>query len=537
MSERVHIVGGGLAGLTVAWELSKVVDGPDIVVYEKLDRVGGKAGSNVREPRPAGPSNGLTPMSDHGYHLFPAWYSNVIRLMSEVGQDYNRVVVHGENFGRAVRAPRLTNQPPAKSKRLEPPASRGGIRRRVPGRPPPPVDTNTLYLRRTPFRHIPFFVLTAAHLAVRSRNKKLEQLSVEGFLEKYHPLTASRSAPMYETLFLKALSALLSETSALSVARFFAYWARSSDALRSASWSSLTGSLQRVLIEPIELALLSRGVRIERGVALTSATYDGRRCTKLEFDGLEPDVGVDADAVVVFAIPPGDIEAAISDRWPIWKPIGALAGMTTQFAGVDVHFDTRLGLPRNHFGFEDQSGRSVPATAYNVAPIWPAREMATPHESVIQIVIPRADASTEDEVKTDVHAILASVDIQCEPDWIHVNLNDEARLSLASVGIHGLVRDINAKAPENVFVAGDYMDSGISVPSMEAAVGSGRRVAYQLSPKLGAPRPSSFKDADADPPRSWIVWILGTCGRVTSFLERVLSLNGLLTSRAGRARS
>ena len=81
------IIGGGLAGMSAAWELAR--RGLQVELYEKANRLGGKAGSERRD-------DGY--YSDHGYHLFPAWYENVRQLMGEAGIDYDMELIPGERF-------------------------------------------------------------------------------------------------------------------------------------------------------------------------------------------------------------------------------------------------------------------------------------------------------------------------------------------------------------------------------------------------------------------------------------------------------
>ena len=61
----VIVVGGGLAGMTVARELA--VRGWRVILLERSRRLGGKAGSEFRNGR----------LVEHGYHVFPQWYPNV----------------------------------------------------------------------------------------------------------------------------------------------------------------------------------------------------------------------------------------------------------------------------------------------------------------------------------------------------------------------------------------------------------------------------------------------------------------------------
>nr|WOY07723.1 FAD-dependent oxidoreductase [Halobacterium salinarum] len=74
-SQRVAVLGGGIAGLTAAQELAE--RGLDVTVYEANDRLGGKARSI-----PVDGSDGL--LGEHGFRFFPAYYTNVVKTMARI---------------------------------------------------------------------------------------------------------------------------------------------------------------------------------------------------------------------------------------------------------------------------------------------------------------------------------------------------------------------------------------------------------------------------------------------------------------------
>src|SRR5262249_56594050 len=67
------IVGGGLAGMTVARELA--LRDWRVILLERSKRLGGKAGADLKNGR----------LVEHGYHVFPKWYTNVRAVLDRVG--------------------------------------------------------------------------------------------------------------------------------------------------------------------------------------------------------------------------------------------------------------------------------------------------------------------------------------------------------------------------------------------------------------------------------------------------------------------
>ncbi|HKI53228.1 MAG TPA: FAD-dependent oxidoreductase, partial [Anaerolineales bacterium] len=68
----VIVVGGGLAGMVVARELA--LRGWQVTLIERSKRLGGKAGSDVKNGR----------LVEHGYHVFPKWYPNVRAILERI---------------------------------------------------------------------------------------------------------------------------------------------------------------------------------------------------------------------------------------------------------------------------------------------------------------------------------------------------------------------------------------------------------------------------------------------------------------------
>src|SRR6476620_9612136 len=80
MTERVAVLGGGVAGLTAAHELAE--RGFEVTVYEARDRLGGKARSL---PVPGSGSGGRADLpAEHGFRFFPGFYKHVPDTMARI---------------------------------------------------------------------------------------------------------------------------------------------------------------------------------------------------------------------------------------------------------------------------------------------------------------------------------------------------------------------------------------------------------------------------------------------------------------------
>ena len=87
MTDRVAVLGGGVAGLTAAHELAE--RGFEVTVYEARDRLGGKARSL---PVPGSGAGGRRDLpAEHGFRFFPGFYRHVPDTMRRIGVDSHLV--------------------------------------------------------------------------------------------------------------------------------------------------------------------------------------------------------------------------------------------------------------------------------------------------------------------------------------------------------------------------------------------------------------------------------------------------------------
>ncbi|MCH2032838.1 MAG: NAD(P)-binding protein [Tenacibaculum sp.] len=91
MKKKVCVLGGGIAGLTAAYELTNELnwqDKYDITIYQMGWRCGGKATSGVGK-------NGR--IEEVGVHIFQGWYHNAFRMVKEVYHEINEKNIAPEN--------------------------------------------------------------------------------------------------------------------------------------------------------------------------------------------------------------------------------------------------------------------------------------------------------------------------------------------------------------------------------------------------------------------------------------------------------
>src|SRR6187200_2877366 len=86
MQEKIVILGGGIAALTTAFELSAASDWKDrydITVYQMGHRLGGKGASGRNRAK-------FDRIEEHGLHLFYGFYDNAFHLMRRCYEELDR---------------------------------------------------------------------------------------------------------------------------------------------------------------------------------------------------------------------------------------------------------------------------------------------------------------------------------------------------------------------------------------------------------------------------------------------------------------
>jgi hypothetical protein len=218
------VVGGGLAGMTVARELA--LRGWHVTLLERSRRLGGKAGSDLRDGR----------LIEHGYHVFPKWYPNVRSIVERIG-------VQLVDFDRYHF--------------LFP----GGYPRKVTVLGPSGISAMWHYIFNglLPWYHNLLYIYSVLDMISRPLSDKrfLDRVSQIGLIRgKWY--TSESVAEMGQENVLKASAIPVYDLSAMTAKRIAGYWVRQA----SPFLSVLPGDLQTVFIDPQVRELEALGVEI-----------------------------------------------------------------------------------------------------------------------------------------------------------------------------------------------------------------------------------------------------------------------------------
>lgn len=235
----VVIVGGGLAGMTAAFRLLE--QGYQVSLYEASSRLGGKVGSAVENEY----------SEDHGFHLFPAWYSNFWKVFKDIGCERDGNFKEINDFYQVYKN---TNT----------------YRRMAFGGPIVKTMIANLF---SGIMSLPDTILFGAVwldlMLARGRSHidpskfALDNISIFGFINSLY-YTNAKQAAEFQELLLKGTSAPIDFMSAATVQHVIRAWAMNFRPL----YFIPTGSLQETIIDPFEKVLRDRGCKIFKGYHL-----------------------------------------------------------------------------------------------------------------------------------------------------------------------------------------------------------------------------------------------------------------------------
>lgn len=478
-SRTVHIIGGGLAGMSTARALAR--HGFTARLLEAADHLGGKAGS-VR--------NG-DDWEDHGYHIFPAWYANTLALIDEIGCRKHLVPIRQTHTLRRGEFPRFVT-----SKEW---TSLTNI-------------VQNLLAPVLPFDEHLLAIYSAIDLAAEpfSERAYLDRVSATGFMRSRFYTTEDVAAYHHQTV-LQSIAAPLHEVSAMTLRRTFRSWFQHPSPI----FSILSGSLQERFIEPLQDDIERRGVEIQLRQPVKSLLLSAGRISAYELaDGTR--VGDPGDAFVL-AVPhqralellaPQVLRSALTRAVERGWQSGADFGLgnlsqlrSAPIAAYHLRLRRRIAeIPAEHVSlFGSRFGISF----IDIAPHWGLEHTTL---NLIASNFAPLTGLADDEAKELLFAELREYVPEIRRDDLPKGLGFLQQhvaepFFLNTVGAWAS-RPTAETAIDNLFLAGDFCRTGADLTSMEGAVMAGLSAAGAVAARAGTNIQIAPKPIDEPP------WIL-----------------------------
>jgi Flavin containing amine oxidoreductase/NAD(P)-binding Rossmann-like domain len=434
------IVGGGLAGMVVARELA--LRGWRVILIERSKRLGGKAGSDIKNGR----------LVEHGYHVFPQWYPNVRAIVERIGVrliDFDRY-----HF-------------------LLP----GGYPRRVTVLGPSGLSAMWHYIFNglLPWYHNILYIYSVLDMISRPLSEKrfLDRVSQIGLIRgKWY--TSESVAEMGQENVLKASAIPVYDLSAMTAKRIASYWVRQA----SPFLSILPGDLQTVFIDPQVRELEALGVEIR---------YDSEVCDVVVHEGVVAAValrdGTELSADVYALCTPFEVTRTwLHDS--LYEADPELGNIHLLEAQPMAAFHLRLwrelpDLPREHVFLH---GSLYALSFIDVGRYWKELDgKGRPQLSFISSNYGPLNEVSKEGAKNllleEIGEYLPMTPTDVE-SW-ELNPNTDVPLFINTIGAWP-----NRPRPKtkikNLYLAGDYVKNAIDLACMEGAVSAALEAAAQI---------------------------------------------------------
>ena len=432
------IVGGGLAGMVVARELA--VRGWRVTVLERSGRLGGKAGSDLKNGR----------LVDHGYHVFPQWYPNVRAILE-------RIHVRLIDFDRYHF--------------LLP----GGYPKRVTVLGPSGFAALWHYIFKglLPWYHNLLYIYSVLDMISRPLSEKrfLDRVSQIGLIRgKWY--TSESVAEMGQENVLKASAIPVYDLSAMTAKRIASYWVKQARPFLSI----LPGDLQTLFIDPQVRELEELGVDIRYGSEVCEvAMREGAVSGVVLRDGTERSADVYA-LCTPFEVTRSWLQDDLYEADP---ELGNLHLLEAQpMAALHLRLRKELpDLPKEHVFLH---GSQYALSFIDVAPYWEG--LAGRHELsfISSNYSPLNHVSAEgakDLLLKEISEYLPITPADVEA-W-ELNPNTDVPLFINTIGAW-----TNRPRPKtkirNLYLAGDYVKNAIDLACMEGAVSAALEAAAEI---------------------------------------------------------
>ena len=318
MTKEVTIIGGGLAGMVAALEL--LDRGARVRIIESTHRLGGKAGANQFGKD----------WDEHGWHLFPLWYLNIWRLIDRLGIRGSFIDKSKYGYMKEGEYPEYVYLENPFSWKIAFHNLFHGVL---------PLWDSFLYQ---------YALLDLMAQPVRYR-AQLDQVTINGFARSRFYGTETVVAQLEDTV--SRASAIESyEMSSMTVRNVMRYWFN----YHEPWFRILNGDLQTRFIQPIEMALRSKGCKIDLNCFVSRLNITDRKITTLEVRTADGTLQQHAVDRVVLAVAPEDARPLLNEDLLEVSP--ELAGIhylrSRVMAGMTIYLKERVpGIPQDHINF------------------------------------------------------------------------------------------------------------------------------------------------------------------------------------------
>lgn len=445
---QVAVIGAGLAGMAAALRLQQ--RDCQVVLVEAADTLGGKAGSRRLGGR----------WEDHGYHIFFAWYINLMKVIHEelkASSHYDSFECYHHLV--AGEYPRFRTLKSVVSPRTFLKDLTSGII---------PTSDRVLYYAML------------VDLMSRDFGGGRPDETVEGFLHsRWYTTSAARGE--LARMVLAAAAQRTSNSSAQTWRTAMSAFVRYGEPL----YISPNTTLEEALIAPFRRLLEQTGVEIVTGWRLVGLDAADGRVTQASFDTAEGQRTMDVENLVL-AVPPQVIAGlkgdAVAQAGLATSPLESLC--QRPMSALHLYMRKQLETPREHI--------ALVHSKYSVSLYDLARVRTGYDKSCLNMVIADpgelVDRSLDEVVAAvipEVRRYLPFVDAADIEDGLWQPHGDNP---LFSNGVGSWAhRPEPTTALPNLFLAGDYVRNHMDVVGMETATVSGFNAAEAARQRL-APR-------------------------------------------------
>ncbi len=438
MNSTAIVVGGGLAGMIVARELA--LRGRRVTLIERSSRLGGKAGSDIKNGR----------LVEHGYHVFPQWYPNVRSIVERIGVkliDFDRY-----HF-------------------LLP----GGYPQRITVLGPSGLSAMWHYVFNglLPWYHNLLYIYSVLDMISRPLSDKryLDRVSQIGLIRgKWY--TSESVAEMGQENVLKASAIPVYDLSAMTAKRIASYWVKQA----STFLSVLPGDLQTIFIDPQVRELEGLGIEIRYNTEVCGVVmHEGAVAAVTLRDGTE----LSAD-VYALCTPFEVTRAWLQDRFYEGDPeLGNLHFLEAQpMAALHLVLRRELpDLPKEHVFLH---GSYYALSFIDVGRLWTGGNGKLQLSFISSNYSPLNGVSKEGAKNLLLKEISEYLPITADDveSW-ELNPNTDVPLFINTIGAWS-----NRPRPKtkirNLYLAGDYVKNAIDLACMEGAVSAALEAAAQI---------------------------------------------------------